>query len=230
MAETWKKIIAAQHSEQENQAKLALEAAKKELELQQRLDERSAEEHSQKLLISREKLKKIVTMRGIIVPMLEDVRNSSPEIRKAPISRVIVTDHDESPGNEGENIELQWGKKLDLTSNESGILQKYEYRVTALDDLAGRLAAGRIPNHIDGRDYSYITLKIDHYDPSAISVFQGNDTYHSYEDFLRNPGCIIPDLARAFQHPSIVKEKYIKGKNYWKKYVSSPDRTNYSQY
>ena len=216
MTEIWEKILAVQQSEKAERERVAAEALKEESRRQHRLDEAKTQKHLQESLVSRERLRKIATVRRIVVPMLEDIRINSPEIRKAPLSRVKVTYHHENIGNEGEVIELQWGKKLDLTPDEAKIVDKFEYTECKENFWKFR-------NKIDGQNYSYIALTVNSYPPS-ISIFRGNYMSHSYEDFLRNPDCIIPDIAKALQDPNIVRQHYFKGKGYWMQRSSGGER------
>jgi hypothetical protein len=155
-------------------------------------------------------LEKISRGKDIATSILEEIRKNSKEIRQARFSDVITWYEYNEPKptrlysyvcQSVSEIALRWGNKLDLTSEEKEILHKYHYEI----ERRMFQPVIKLPEKIDGEDFSYITVKISR--KNAL-------------DIITKPDVLMRNLASQLMNPSRCLKTYIKGSDYWIRFSS----------
>ncbi|OGK18409.1 hypothetical protein A3G67_03920 [Candidatus Roizmanbacteria bacterium RIFCSPLOWO2_12_FULL_40_12] len=204
--ETWKRIRQIQEDEEKRKAqerewaRIHADVRRFEDSVRRSKEQREREVMEEKAKIARRSIE-------LLTKVLKEVKQGSPEIQTARVSRLTIT-----PVGSGTNFALEWGNKLELTPEEERFMRKYYYKRA--------FSTVEVPPEIvsfDGRTIEFTTSPT--YTPrntlhDDVGSIRNGAYSLSFREFHEDPDLVLPLIARQLEkgpRRSVLK----KGENYW---------------
>lgn len=201
------------------------------------------ESHAAEELVSQaeENLRKIKITSQLIIEMLKHLKETDVGIRQAKISQIVTKTEKkmmEDTSSEAPEIQylfgkrvvnypsipvlmlehrLEWGNKLDLTSEEKEFVTNSRYQD---DSILRRIRQFFAPKTIQKAEKSWfsVIIRAEGDQPATILIQNGENAETKdilrLSDFLSDPLTLLPYVRQSIEHPRYTNEMLLRGKDY----------------
>jgi hypothetical protein len=201
------------------------------------------ESHAAEELVNQaeENLRKIKITSQLIIEMIKHLKETDVGIRQAKISQIVTKTEKkmmEDTSSETPEIQylfgkrvvnypsipvlmlehrLEWGNKLDLTSEEKEFVTNHRYQD---DSILGRIRQYFAPKTILKAEKSWLSviIRAEGDQPATILIQNGENTETKdilrLSDFLSDPLTLLPHVRQSIENPRYTNEMLLRGKDY----------------